>query len=75
MAAQKTGREMPTREKPISVRSSRVSFLIAEMMPVGMPMIHATNADVIASLTVFGNAVMISWVTGRFNLYECPRSP
>ena len=65
-ATQKVGMETPHREKVISVWSSKLPRLTAEMMPVGMPIHQETIRAQRVSLTVLGKASIIISVTSRF---------
>ncbi|WP_312908318.1 hypothetical protein [Tissierella praeacuta] len=47
----------------------------AENIPAGIPIIQDTTAADTASLSVLGNASNSKSATGRFNLYETPKSP
>ncbi len=65
---EKAGTDTPHRAKPIKRWSAREFFLMAEIMPAGMPMIQDKAAAVTASIKVFGNALAIREDTLRISL-------
>ena len=61
--SQYTGAEMATSAVPIAARSRSVPRLIAEMIPIGMPISSHTIAPPMASAAVAGRRSKICWLT------------
>ena len=64
--SQNTGADTPMSAKIMAPRSSHVRRLMAEMMPIGMPIESHTMAAPNASVSVTGNRLLISSHTGTW---------
>lgn len=73
--SQKFGIEIPKSEKVVKRLSKIVSFLIAAMMPSGIPMIHASNILDTARFKVLGSLTKSSSKIGCLVIKEVPKSP
>ena len=63
--SQKTGMEMPIRPKIIVKLSKKEYCLVAETIPIGIPIRMAIVIAARDSLIVDGSALVISFMTGR----------
>ena len=62
-ASQKTGMEMPIRAKIMVTLSNAVYCLVAEMIPMGVPITAAMKIEMAASSRVYGTQFQIRVIT------------